>query len=242
VAALLNAKYPLIHQVATDSTYYSLALLGSGAVDAAIATLIDANHMLASNNGLVIRTTVGTEPATFSLATLPQASELASILDKALLSITPEELGVINSRWRDHGAADDAYWRNYRRVILQVVAVIGVLLVLALVWNARLRRQIKQRQRAERALNDQLEFMGALLNGTPHPMYVRDREGRLQSCNDSYLQAVGASLEQVIGKRLQDTRFSDCDYTRQIQDDYRRVMEQGKPLILDRPLRLRERT
>lgn len=241
VATLLNARHPLIHQVATDSTYYSLALLGSGAVDAAIATLIDANHMLASNNDLVIRTTVGTEPATFSLATLPQASELASILDKALLSISPEELGVINSRWRDHGAADDAYWRNYRRVILQVVAVIGLLLVLALVWNARLRRQIKQRQRAERALNDQLEFMGALLNGTPHPMYVRDREGRLQSCNDSYLQAVGASLEQVIGKRLQDTRFSDCDYTRQIQDDYRRVMEQGKPLILDRPLRLRDK-
>lgn len=239
VATLLNARHPLIHQVATDSTYYSMALLGSGAVDAAIATLIDANHMLASNDDLVIRSTVGTEPATFSLATLPQANELASILDKALLSITPEELGVINSRWRDHGAADDAYWRNYRRVILQVVAVIGVLLVLALVWNARLRRQIKQRQHAERALNDQLEFMGALLNGTPHPMYVRDREGRLQSCNDSYLQAVGASLEQIIGKRLEDSRFSNCDYTRQIQDDYRRVMEQGKPLILDRPLRLK---
>jgi two-component system sensor histidine kinase EvgS len=158
-----------------------------------------------------------------------------------LLSISPEELGVINSRWRDHGLQDDAYWRNYRRVILQVVGVIAVLLVLALVWNARLRRQIKQRQRAERALNDQLEFMGALLNGTPHPMYVRDREGRLQSCNDSYLQAVGADLEQVLGKRLEDAPYSDCDYTLQVQDDYQRVMAQGKPLILDRPLRLKDR-
>lgn len=241
VATLLTTRHPGIHQVATESTYYSMVLLGSGAVDAAIATLIDANHMLATSNDLVIRSTVGTEPAAFSMATAADASELGAILDKALLSISPEELGVINSRWRDHGLQDDAYWRNYRRVILQVVGVIAVLLVLALVWNARLRRQIKQRQRAERALNDQLEFMGALLNGTPHPMYVRDREGRLQSCNDSYLQAVGADLEQVLGKRLEDAPYSDCDYTLQVQDDYQRVMAQGKPLILDRPLRLKDR-
>ncbi|WP_443201111.1 transporter substrate-binding domain-containing protein [Pseudomonas sp. DVZ24] len=241
VAALLAARHPRIHQVATESTYYSMVLLGSGAVDAAIATLIDANHMLATSNNLVIRSTVGTEPAAFTMATAAGASELAAILDKALLSISPEELGVINSRWRDHGLRDDAYWRSYRRLILQVAGGIAVLLVLALVWNARLRRQIKQRQRAERALNDQLEFMGALLNGTPHPMYVRDRDGRLQSCNDSYLQAVGASLEEVLGKSLDEAPFSDCDYTRQVQDDYQRVMAQGKPLILDRPLRLRDR-
>jgi two-component system, NarL family, sensor histidine kinase EvgS len=240
VAGLLSTHHPQVHQVATESTYYSMALLNSGAVDAAIATLIDANHMLANNNDLVIRSTVGTEPATFSMATTSKAGELASILDKALLSISPEELGVINSRWRDHGM-DDAYWRSYRRIILQVVGVIGILLVVALVWNARLRRQIKQRQRAERALNDQLEFMGALLNGTPHPMYVRDREGRLQSCNDSYLQALGADLDQVIGKCLDDSPVSDDDYTRQVQDDYRQVMAQGRPLILDRPLRLNGR-
>ncbi|CAK16484.1 transporter substrate-binding domain-containing protein [Pseudomonas entomophila] len=240
VAALLATRHPQVRQVATESAYYAMALLGSGAVDAVIATLIDANHMVATGSDLVIRSTVGTEPATFSMATTAQASELASILDKALLSISPEELGVINSRWRDHGVRDDTYWRHYRKIIMQVVGVIGMLLVLALIWNARLRRQIKQRQRAERALNDQLEFMGALLNGTPHPMYVRDHEGRLQSCNDSYLQAVGASPEQVIGKRLEDTPFCDCDYTQQIQDEYQRVMAQGKPLILDRPLRLKD--
>ncbi|MFV3405201.1 transporter substrate-binding domain-containing protein [Pseudomonas sp. NY15463] len=240
VAALLNRQHPHIHQVATDSTFYSMALLGSGAVDAAVATLIDANHMLASNDRLVIRTTVGTEPATFSMATRPQAGELASILDKALLSVSPEELGIINSRWRNHDVHNDTYWRNSRRLILQVVTIIAALLVVALVWNARLRRQIKQRQLAERALSDQLEFMGALLNGTPHPMYVRDREGRLKSCNDSYLEAVGTSLEQILGKRLQDTLFSQCTYVHQIQDDYRRVMEEGRPMILDRPLRLKE--
>ncbi|POZ99490.1 hypothetical protein C4E44_34740, partial [Pseudomonas sp. MWU12-2312b] len=71
-------------------------------------------------------------------------------------------------------------------------------------WNAYMRRQIRQRQLAERALSDQFEFMRALVNGTPHPIYVRDREGLLQTCNDSYLQAFSTKLEDVIGKRVMD--------------------------------------
>ncbi|MDZ5601623.1 transporter substrate-binding domain-containing protein [Pseudomonas sp. RP23018S] len=240
IASILATTYPEIVLVPTKSPFYSVALLNSGAVDAIVTTLIDANHALTVNDNLAIRTTVSSEPASFAMATAPHARELASILDKALLSITPEELGVIHSRWRSYSLFDDAQWPLYRRIILQVVLATAVLLVLALLWNARLRRQIKQRQVAERALNDQLEFMRALLNGTPHPMYVRDREGRLQSCNESYLVALNTTAEAVLGKRLEDSAMKDCAYTRQIQADYRTVMKQGKPLILDRPMRLNE--
>lgn len=104
-----------------------------------------------------------------------------------------------------------------------------------------MRRQIKQREAAERALNDQLEFMRALLNGTPHPMYVRDRDGLLQSCNDSYLEAVEAQLSDVLGKRIQDSTLGDSCYASQIQADYQKVMHEGIPLIVDRPLLLKER-
>lgn len=63
-----------------------------------------------------------------------------------------------------------------------------------------MRRQIKQREQAERALNDQFEFMRALVNGSPHPIYVRDREGLLRMCNDSYLKAFDAQREDVLDK------------------------------------------
>ncbi|HGM5582018.1 TPA: transporter substrate-binding domain-containing protein [Pseudomonas putida] len=240
-AKLLATTHPQIRLIETESTFYSVALLSSGAVDATITTLLDANHATAANNDLVIRTTIGNDPASFSMASAKNASPLASILDKALLSITPEELGVINSRWRGYALHDGGHWREYQRLVLQVVLGIGILLLLALAWNAYLRRQIRHRRQAERALNDQLEFMRALLNGTPHPMYVRDREGRLQSCNDSYLEAVDASADAVMGKLLQESLFSNCDYTRQIHTDYLQVMEAGTPLIIDRPLRLKDR-
>lgn len=239
--AMLSRHHPQIGWVETESAFYSIALLNSGAVDAVITTLIDANHALAGNPELVIRATVGSEPADFAMATSASSQALVSILDKALLSISPEELGVINNRWRGFSLHEDGNDQGYRRLAIQVVLGTAVLLLLALLWNARLRLQIRQRQRAERALNDQLAFMRALLNGTPHPMYVRDREGRLQSCNYSYLEAVQARSDEVIGKHLAGSLFADCEQTRQIHADYLKVMAEGSPLIMDRPLRIKGR-
>lgn len=239
--AMLSRNYPQVGWVETESTFYSVALLNSGAVDALITPLVDANHALASNPELVIRTTVGSEPANFAMASNPSSAVLVSILDKALMSISPEELGVINNRWRGFGVHDDGNGQDYRRLAVQLVLGAAVLLLLALLWNARLRLQISQRQRAERALNDQLAFMRALLNGTPHPMYVRDRDGCLQSCNSSYLVAVQACSDEVIGKRLNDSLFAEYEHIRQIEADYQRVMAAGTPLIMDRPLRIKGR-
>ncbi|WP_060493279.1 transporter substrate-binding domain-containing protein [Pseudomonas sp. NBRC 111140] len=239
--AMLSRHYPQVGWVETESAFYSMALLNSGAVDAVITTLIDANHALASNPELVIRTSIGSEPANFAMATTAQSPALVSILDKALLSISPEELGVINNRWSGFGRHEDNNVRDYSQLALQVVLGTALLLLLALLWNARLRLQIRQRQHAERALNDQLAFMRALLNGTPHPMYVRDREGCLKSCNYSYLEAVQASSDQVIGKQLDCSLFADSEQTRQIQADHLEVMAAGSPLIKDRPLRIKGR-
>ncbi|WP_434771984.1 transporter substrate-binding domain-containing protein [Pseudomonas entomophila] len=241
LAETLAQQHPHILQTISDGTAQAIALLKDGKVDAAVASLVDANHALANDSTLVMRTTVGEAPAVFSMATPLRCKELAQILDKALLSISPEELGVINSRWRGYGHLDDTRWQAYQRIALQIVIATVLLLVLSLIWNTRLRRQIAQRERAERALNDQVAFMRTLLDGTPHPMYVRDREGRMQTCNQSYLDAVQASADEVLGKRLQDSVVNKCAYTRQIQADYLKVLEQAKPLITDRPLRLKDR-
>ena len=101
-----------------------------------------------------------------------------------------------------------------------------------------MRRQINQRKAAERALNDQFEFMRSLVNGTPHPIYVRDRQGLLQSCNDSYLQAFNAKREDVIGKSVIQGTMSNAFEAREYQADYQRVVAEGTPLILDRELHI----
>ena len=156
----------------------------------------------------------------------------------------PFELGIINSRWRGYAPASDSYWRNYHRLIYQIIIGTSLLLLLSLVWNAYMRRQIRHRKMAERALSDQFEFMRAMVNGTPHPIYVRDREGILKTCNDSYLQAFSARREDVIGKTVMQAcglLSNECE-AHDYQADYLRVMAEGTPLVLDRPLNIGGKT
>lgn len=243
----LRTEHPLITLVETDDIYQATELLADGKVEGAVNTLVIANYLLASQlfqDRLQISTTLGTQPAMFSLATARDAPELSSILNKALLSIGPDELGVINSRWRGYVPASDSYWRNYHRLIYQIIIGTSLLLLLSLAWNGYMRRQINQRKKAERALSDQFEFMSALVNGTPHPIYVRDRAGILQTCNDSYLQAFSAKREDVIGKNVMQTQslLNNEHEAHDYEADYQRVMREGTPLIVDRPLHIGGKT
>lgn len=153
----LRRDYPLIRLVETSDTFRAAQLLAQGQVEGAVNSLVIANYFISSpvfQDKLQISSTIGTRQAAFSLATARSATELSSIIDKALLSIAPEELGIINSRWRGYTAAPDSYWHNYYRLAYQIVIGIGLLLLLSLAWNAYMRRQIKQRQMAERVLNE----------------------------------------------------------------------------------------
>ncbi|MGY2339956.1 transporter substrate-binding domain-containing protein [Pseudomonas sp. SDO5532_S415] len=239
--AYLRSEFPHIKLIETPDTFSAVEMLAEGQVEGTVNSLVIANYFISSRlfeHILQISTTIGTEQAAFSLATNREADELHDILNKALLSIAPEELGIINSRWRGYSASSQSTWRNYHRLFYQIVIGASVLLLISVAWNAYMRRQINQRKAAERALNDQFEFMRSLVNGTPHPIYVRDRQGLLQSCNDSYLQAFNARREDVIGKSVIHGTLSNAFEAREYQADYQRVVAEGRPLIVDRPLHI----
>lgn len=237
----LRRRYPQIELVETQGSAASAASLTLRKVDGMVTPLINANFNLTSRPHLTIRSTLGNGPAFFSLATSRSNPELGSIIDKALLSIPPEDMSAINNRWRGTSGEATSYWQAHQATIVQIILGTLLLLLLSLAWNAWMRRQIKQREAAERALSDQLEFMRALVNGTPHPIYVRDRDGFLQTCNASYLQALDASAEEVIGKSIHDAAANGGPDVSQIVADYQRVIDEGQPLIVDRPLMFRNK-
>ncbi|WP_339543861.1 transporter substrate-binding domain-containing protein [Pseudomonas sp. RA_35y_Pfl2_P32] len=237
----LQREHPAIHLVQTQDAFSAVELLAKGQVEGAVESLIIANYFIAAQlfeDQVQISATVGTQQATVSLATARGALELSTILDKALLSIAPDELGIINSRWRGYMGPASGTWHNYQRQLSQLVIGSSLVLLMLLAWNAHMRRQIRQRQKAERALNDQLEFMHTLVNGTPHPIYVRDRQGVLQSCNDSYLQTFCAKREEVIGKTVMQGAMSNAFEAKEYQADYQRVVAEGVPMLLDRTLHI----
>ena len=240
LASYIAVHYPRIDFVDVENPEQAMALVASGGVEAAAVSLISARYMIARHyrDGLRITSTIGTEPARITFGVNRGQLELYSILDKALLSITPEEMDELTNHWRNEIILEDSYWIRHRNVIIQGFGLAALLLVVTLGWVLYLRNLIHKRSQAERALSDQMRFMSVLIDGTPHPIYVRDRQGRLMACNNAYLDVFGFKLEDVIGKTVVETDTGNPPQAQSFHADYLQLMERGEPQIHDRVLKL----
>ncbi|NWA42362.1 transporter substrate-binding domain-containing protein [Pseudomonas reactans] len=240
LGAQIARDYPGIKFVDVENPEAAMDLVAKGSVDATIVSLISARYMIARNyrDRLRITSTVGTEPARVAFGVNRSQLELYSILEKALLSITPEEMDELTNRWRSEIIIEDSYWSSHRNVIIQGFALAALLLLVTLGWVLYLRNLIHKRAQAERALSDQMRFMRVLIDGTPHAIYVRDRQGRLMACNNAYLDVFGFKLEDVIGKTVVQTDTGNPPQAQSFHSDYLDLMERGEPQIQDRVLKV----
>lgn len=129
----------------------------------------------------------------FSIAVSKADPELLSILNKALLSIPPEELSVLANRWSGPPEASTGSWESARDTVLRISAIAVAGLFISGIWIAYLRRQIRLRIEAQRKLNYQLQLIKTLVDGTPHPIYAVDARGRLLLINTAYRLFFGIS-------------------------------------------------
>ncbi|MFJ2367240.1 transporter substrate-binding domain-containing protein [Pseudomonas sp. NPDC087697] len=242
VREMVAERYPGVRLLVADNAQAAMAMVAKGEADAAINPLIIARYMISGQyrDQLQITSTVGTSSAHMAFATARGARELYSIMDKALFSIPPEEMDELTNRWRSEAVVDDSYWLRYRSTIIQGFAIAGLLLLVALGWIGYLRVLMRKREHAERALSDQLEFMRVLIDGTPHPIYVRDRQGRLMACNNGYLEVFGIERDAVIGKTVIAGEFKSVAEAKAYHEEYLLVMEEGLPRVRDRKLTLSE--
>ncbi len=235
----LPVAYPQVKVMFARNSSDALAMVARGAATAAVVSLLGGRYMISRQyrGRLRIGAPLAVKPANFAFATDRGAHELLSILNKALLSIVPQEMDELTNRWRSEVIVADSYWQTYRWVILQGFAVASLLLLVAVLWIRALRQLIRTRDQTQRALTDQLEFMRVMIDGTPHPIYVRDREGRLLTCNLSYLQALGVEREKVIGQPLLDGVLA-AEQAQDYRQAYLEAIQQGQPVVGDRVLAL----
>lgn len=134
--------------VEAKSPAEGMALIAKGQADATVSSLLVARFVIARQHRerLRIVSTVGDQPARIALATAPQSPMLHSILNKALLSIAPQQMDELVARWSHDVVVEESYWLRHRREILLGFAGAASLLLAALIWIGFQRRQIRQRQ------------------------------------------------------------------------------------------------
>lgn len=68
--------------------------------------------------------------------------------------------------------------------------------------NARLSREIAERERIEQALINQTMFMETLLSSIPTPVYYKDTNCIYLGCNQAFCEFVGREKDEIVGKTV----------------------------------------
>ncbi len=157
--AYLLEHVPQIRLVELPSPAAGTQALLDGQAEATLSSLLVARYQIDHQyrDRLRIVSTLGDQPARIAMATALDAPQLQSILNKALLSIAPQEMDDLVARWSRNVVLQDSYWQRHREQILRGFAVAAGLLLLALGWIGFQRRQIRQRQQWLRQLQEAKE-------------------------------------------------------------------------------------
>jgi diguanylate cyclase (GGDEF)-like protein/PAS domain S-box-containing protein len=124
-------------------------------------------------------------------------------------------IGVIrsvpDSPWLVEAKADAAEvaagWSRWIGLI-SIVIVVFVLAAgagLSLFWRRqKATLDADERQRWERALKNQNDFLRVMIDVMPNAAYLKDAEGRFIVCNAAFEKLVGLSMDRILGKTYEE--------------------------------------
>ncbi len=235
----LKNNYPEIKIIEVRDLPDSLTALAEGRADATLLPLLMARYYIARvyEHRLRVSMTLSDPLYISSFGMRRDSGELLAIINASLAEMPPDELSNMFNRWRSRVVISPPSWRSYGPLIYKSIGVAVVLLLGFLGWNVYLRKQIRERKRAERELITQNRFMEVLINGMPHPIYVCDADMRLNLYNDSYLDAMGLTRSALLASQ-NDGMPRVLGGDTQMMAAHRQVMETGEHVLADRQLSL----
>lgn len=244
MSGYIQQHFPRVRLLEVGSGIQVLSTVAEGKADGGVHAMASASFLINRYypGKLRIADTIGRDPARYAFSVVQGEPELLSILDKALLSISPDELGSIVNRWYTNAEVAESTWVEYEARLYEVGFAFLLLSLLFAAWALYMRRQVYRRERQERWLNDQLEFKRALTDGIPFPLSVRDLEGRTLICNRSFVEAFGVPREALIGKRLTEVPGLQANALEELDRLGLRALEEGEALFSDQQLHVGKRT
>ena len=186
-------------------TKEALEAVSLGKANAYVGSLISSTYIIdrEAMSNLEVRSASGLPISDIRFAVNKNDPELARLLDHGIASISEQEHDAINKRWIGVAGLGIDWWAVARIAIPVGGALISTILVI-LIWNSRLHRQVARRRAAEEALGRQMSFQLALLENLPVLVAYKDPEARFIGCNRAYEEAFGVAREDLVGKTTLD--------------------------------------
>ncbi|MEB6337399.1 ATP-binding protein [Serratia rhizosphaerae] len=198
--AFLQERYPQSRIVSVDSPQAGVDAVKKRRVAALVLPMISADFFLAHEQpaGLHILESLDTEPAHFVIGVAGTEYPLATILDKALLNIPPEDIHAMTSNWYNNtylleGAKSSGkrWFRYYPALLIGMSLLLALTLAASLIGRLRGKRQLARRCQL-------------VMDAVPLPIYMTNLQGQIVMANASFYRAIDATAQQIIGASLDD--------------------------------------
>jgi two-component system sensor histidine kinase/response regulator len=186
-------------------TKEALEAVSLGRASAYVGSLITTTYIMDRDalSNLEVRSAAGLPISELRFAVTRKLPELARLFDHGLASITEEENAAIRKKWiGTAGLVPD--WGAILRIAIPVGGALISIILVILIWNQRLHRQVARRRQAEAALVTQMSFQMALLEHVPNLVAYKDAEARFVGCNRAYEQAFGVPRDRLVGKTTRE--------------------------------------
>ena len=175
---------PDIKLVEVTGTQEALETVSHGRADAYVGSLIASTYVIehAALSNLEVRNAADLPISELRFAVSDRLPALSRLFDHALASISEKERVGIRKKWIGvAGLAPD--WSAILRIAIPVACALIAIVLVVLIWNERLRRQIGRRRLAEETLASQMSLQLALLENLPALVAHKDTEARFVGCN-----------------------------------------------------------
>lgn len=188
----------------------ALKAVSMGQADAEIDNLATATYLIEKHGLANLKVAAPTAYENYNLymAVRKDAPELASIINKALHALTPEQHAVIRNNWLsvryEFGIRKADVWKWG----LMVFGAVCLALTTFFLWNRRLQREIADRKRVADTLRESEERYRTIFNHSPLGVMHFDSMGVIRDFNDRFAQIIGAPREKTLDfnmlEQLQD--------------------------------------
>lgn len=206
VQSLLKKNYPQIDVVAVASIQQEFELLAAGEVDAVVECLLLGSYA-AKDLGLTnIKVAAPVQLLTDEhvMGVRKDWPELVSLLNRVLSTMTAQEHAQIRQRWMsmryEYGMTKQEI---FQWLLLGVTVLVGGALLFGL-WNWRLQKEVKRREKSEAAMFKSFQQFQHLVQAIPHGIIEVDPQRRLTYCNPPFVEMLGYESQELLGKKLVD--------------------------------------
>ena len=196
--------YPEILLVQAKSTLDGLQMLQRGEVFAYLDNLLVIGDYQAKLKVTNIKI-AGQTPYVNAqcMAVRKDWTPLAGILQKALDSISETERKEIYRKW-----LPVRYELGFNYALFsKVMAVFVAILIVMIVWNRRLTKEIRSRKEAEKALRKSELQQRRYIMGAPYGVFVADEQGSYLQVNPTMCRITGYTAEELLGMGFSDMYF-----------------------------------